>query len=257
MIYYPKHYASLGIACWLFNRVFLKGLEMAEPIQGICVYCRQFTEVTLDHVIPQCLWPGRVPKDAPVVNACKACNHQNKSGDDTYLRDILVTNSRSSDTPIAQKLFPKFGRAMERNQSQLANDLQEHGQIRELYTSQGETTALVTSQEANERSERIFTTITHGLYNYYTQANMPENVPIRVFILHDQENTELAKSLFLAGGGVYKRAGDGSVFECLYIVSPSDSYTSAWSINLLRRVRVIMLTGTLTTIIDEGLGIAS
>ena len=35
--------------------------------QGICAYCSASGDVTGDHVIPQCLWPGRVPKDAPVV----------------------------------------------------------------------------------------------------------------------------------------------------------------------------------------------
>ena len=35
--------------------------------QGICAYCGNFGEVTYDHIIPQCLWPGRVPKDSPQI----------------------------------------------------------------------------------------------------------------------------------------------------------------------------------------------
>jgi hypothetical protein len=118
---------------------------MADPIQDIHVSCGQFTEVTADHVIPQCLFPSCVPKNAPVVSACKACNYEKKSGNDTYLHDILVTNMHSVDTPIAQKLYPKFDRAVGRNQLQLAKDLQ-HGQILKRYTSQGITTALMTSR---------------------------------------------------------------------------------------------------------------
>ena len=50
--------------------------------QGTCAYCGAVGDVTGDHVIPQCLWPGRVPRDVPVVDACRQCNHIWKSGND-------------------------------------------------------------------------------------------------------------------------------------------------------------------------------
>ena len=121
-----------------------------KTIHGICVYCSKEDELTEDHVIPQCLFSNGVPADAPTVYACATCNHIVKSANDNYLRDLLCTDRRSSRSPIVQELRPKFGRAVSRNQSKLANDLM-YSKLIESRTASGLFAHWAcTSQEANE-----------------------------------------------------------------------------------------------------------
>jgi hypothetical protein len=48
---------------------------MSPVTVGICAYCSSEGEVTEDHIFPQCLWTGRVPKRVPKVPECRRCNH--------------------------------------------------------------------------------------------------------------------------------------------------------------------------------------
>lgn len=218
--------------------------------EGTCIYCGTFGIVDGDHVIPQCLWPSRVPKEAPVVDSCKPCNQIWKSGDDTYLRDLLVTNASSSSSPVARRIFPKFLRAMSNNQSQLAFDLR-HAQLVELHPASPDMLlGVVTSPEADERTKRIPSTITRGLYNFFTRAIMPATVPITVNRLHDIAHVKDIMNL-LDGFGTRYRIKDSSIFECMYGISPTDPYESAWLFNFYRRVQFIILTGSLTTFMVE------
>lgn len=110
---------------------------MAKSKQGVCVYCGQVAELTEDHVIPQCLFPNGIPADAPKVWACEPCNGVVKSRLDQYFRDLLVTDMHSSQSPVAQELFPKFGRSVVRNQSKMARDILQKAQLVELRTPGG------------------------------------------------------------------------------------------------------------------------
>ncbi len=65
---------------------------MSPVSVGICAYCGSKGVVTEDHIIPQCLWTGRVPKKVPKVPACRQCNHILKSELDAYFRDLLTTD---------------------------------------------------------------------------------------------------------------------------------------------------------------------
>ena len=87
----------------LFQPSCFEGYEMDIEREGTCVYCGTYGVVTADHVVPQCLWSGRVPKDAPVVDACYHCNHVVKSAYDTNLRDLLLIDADSSQSPQAQR----------------------------------------------------------------------------------------------------------------------------------------------------------
>ena len=70
--------------------------------QGICAYCGRIEQLSVDHVIPQCLFSGNLPGDIPKVYACSLCNTTVKSGNDTYLRDMLLTDIDSSQHPLAR-----------------------------------------------------------------------------------------------------------------------------------------------------------
>ncbi len=94
------------------------------PREGICAYCGTIGEVTDDHVVPQCLWPGRMPKEAPIVDACKKCNNEEKSRTDTYLRDFLTMDMANEGQPARERIYPKMMRAVQRNQSVFAHHAQ-------------------------------------------------------------------------------------------------------------------------------------
>lgn len=69
---------------------------------GQCAYCGQHDILTVDHVIPRCLFDGvtgGVPSDVPKVGACRRCNNA-KSTDDTFLRDVLVRDLRLAEHPL-------------------------------------------------------------------------------------------------------------------------------------------------------------
>jgi hypothetical protein len=96
---------------------------------GICTYCSSEREVTEDHIIPQCLWTGRVPKKVPKVPACRQCNHILKSELDTYLRDLLITDRRAAPSPIVQNLHSRYVRSVLTNKSRMGRDYRERGTV--------------------------------------------------------------------------------------------------------------------------------
>jgi 5-methylcytosine-specific restriction endonuclease McrA len=103
-------------------------LEAEVLKQGTCAYCGNVGDVTDDHVVPQCLWPGRVPKSAPIIDAWRRCNHIWKSEYDTYLRDALVNDIQAANSPIVQKIRKKFYRSVDRNQSAMAREFAANAQ---------------------------------------------------------------------------------------------------------------------------------
>jgi len=92
--------------------------------------------LTEDHVVPKCLFPTVHPNDVPKVYACKACNNEEKSVNDTYLRDFLLFDMDSADHPIPQQLFQKFAHEVHRDQSIIAHHTM-RSQVVELITPSG------------------------------------------------------------------------------------------------------------------------
>lgn len=90
--------------------------------KGLCAYCGTLSEaLTVDHVIPQCIFPEPGPSDLPKVYACETCNGTKKSLDDSYLRDLLVIDHRVADHPIAHAKFgSKFLSAARQGKSPVA-----------------------------------------------------------------------------------------------------------------------------------------
>ncbi len=216
---------------------------MAKKIQqGTCVYCTKECEVTEDHVIPQCLFPNGLPIDVPKVFACQPCNHIIKSGNDTYLRDFLVTDMNSSQSPLTQELFSKFERAVKRNQSKLANDAMQN-QLVELRTKSGLFGGLAyTSQEANERIPSILLMMVRGLYNNYRGKILPQDISFDARRVGDFKKLSVDTGILIDAGAQYMRPGDGSVFDGLVAESPTRPYNAIWILNFYRRVVFLAFT---------------
>src|SRR5436190_5069971 len=91
--------------------------------EGICPYCGKQALLTLDHVIPQCLYINGVPGNSPKVFACLQCNNILKSRLDTYVRDFLITDIEGSEHSVSKQLLPKLARSVRRNQSEFARHM--------------------------------------------------------------------------------------------------------------------------------------
>src|SRR5258706_11644364 len=109
-----------------------------KKIFGTCVYCGKEAQLTEDHVIPQCLFGGNVPKDIPTVYAWATCNGTLKSQGDAFLRDLLVFDMDTCNHPVARRLFDdKVVRAISNNQSALARYVSDKLSPIEVFTPSG------------------------------------------------------------------------------------------------------------------------
>src|SRR5947207_328698 len=107
---------------------------------ALCPYCCLRPGTTKDHVIPHSLFPKPLPNgiNLPTVKACPECNHVKKSGDDSFLRDFLITDMHCSDHPAAQSLSAEeMGRAMRANRSDFARATVPNGRPVQLFTPAG------------------------------------------------------------------------------------------------------------------------
>src|ERR1043165_9530327 len=85
-----------------------------------CVYCVEADGTSKDHVVPDCLFVDPKPPNLLTVPACLGCNNDEKSRDDTFLRDLLVVDI-DNDHPVAKALLAtKVRRSVERNLSEMA-----------------------------------------------------------------------------------------------------------------------------------------
>jgi hypothetical protein len=71
--------------------------------QGICGLCGEHSEVTREHFVPRCLWPGPLPAQTETIPACDKCN-AGSNLDDEYFRNMLVMMF-DQDHPQKNALF--------------------------------------------------------------------------------------------------------------------------------------------------------
>lgn len=215
---------------------------MSEPAprQGICTYCGSVSDVTDDHVIPQCLFPGKIPTDVPRVWACQHCNGVVKSQLDTYLRDLLVTDMHSSRSPIAKQLYPKFERSAARNRSKLARDIIQKHQLVELHTPGGVYGGQAyTSQEVDAKLLDILSIYVRGLYAYYYHKPLSKDVEfdfLRAYI--NKELNDIIRGL--RNGGGIATVGDGKVFQCAYGHISDVPEADIWVLNFFERALFVV-----------------
>jgi hypothetical protein len=196
---------------------------------GICVYCGQSGHVTEDHVIPRCLFVQPYPSDIPRVPACRVCNNDQQSQDDSYLRDALICIYEAYRHPIAQELFGgKFTRAVQQGKSAFARDALRARPV-SVYTSSGlfVETAYAFDIPA-ERLTRIITRIVRGLHCAFLHEPLVEGAQIEIHRPRDLAMAEQAALDLNRKGAPYVRVGDGKVFSCLYARTADRPDVSLW-----------------------------
>lgn len=85
------------------------------PREGICAYCGNYGELTLDHVVPRCLFTER-RNSYLIIDACRPCNER-KSQSESHLRDFLALNYSTYDHPNHEKLMSATERSPQWNRS--------------------------------------------------------------------------------------------------------------------------------------------
>ena len=215
---------------------------MSKKKYGYCPYCGEYDKLTKDHVIPQCLFMGNLPGDIPKIYACSECNNEEKSANDTYLRDLLSVDVNSSLHPVAQQLYPKFLRSVVRNQSELVHDMTK-ARLTEVYTSSGIFRGVAyTSPQADERTTPILSTIVRGLYYKYIGKRMPSDTVFDIRRVRDFNRLTSDVQVLLTSGAIYIPVGDGSIFECLYLYAIDRPGASIWFLSFYRRAIFLVTT---------------
>lgn len=215
-----------------------------EKRQGICVYCGRIDLLSEDHIIPQCLFPGKCPSDVPKVYACERCNNIVKSANDTYLRDVLFMDMHSAQHPIVQELWGKFARAVHRNQSSAARQALPTSQLVALHTPSGlfrEWAYELTLPRG--RVTEVLSMMTRGLYQFYVGKKLPQTSQFEVARV--QGNIEPAVTTaqtLLQQGAPCISIGDGEVFQCIFACWAPKHEVSLWFLCFYKSVVFTVVT---------------
>lgn len=201
-----------------------------------CPYCGEYDKLTRDHIIPECLYINDVPGNSPKVYACSPCNNILKSRLDTYFRDFLILDIEGSEHPVAKQLFPKLARSISRNQSEFARHAR-NAQPMQRFTPEGLFAGFVYGAEIpNHALADGISMMTRGLYYYYTKQFLPQNIDMQAHRQWDMQKLVPEIQMLFKLGAVYEAAGEGDVFECIYIIPPEKPEASLWFLSFLRKV---------------------
>jgi hypothetical protein len=209
---------------------------------GLCFYCGQPAELTVDHVVPECLFGGKAPKDVPKVPACATCNNVEKSGDDSYLRDLLVSDLHTSLSPRVRQLFDgPFLRAAGRNQSTLAPIVLKASPV-DVVTPSGLIIGIAYGvMVPDNRISYILARMVRGLYHHYVGQHIGVELPpqSRFMICRKYDldvvrtDVQVIQQLVAVGAlkGGTARVADGAVFQCQYAYDQDMPEKSVWYLN--------------------------
>jgi hypothetical protein len=224
-----------------------------KKVTGPCSYCNVDRgpeyRLTIDHVIPVCLFPGgRAPDNVPIVYACQPCNNTKKNLDDAYLQQLLVMDDEASSHPIARQIFEgPVTRAIKNTihkQSPIAQMVLRNQGHSVSFTSPG---GIYLGEGFSpdippERTQRIFSTIVCGLSVCYANTDIPEGTQYTVFRARGDKKPLAEAAQWLAThGGAYRKVGDGQVFQCLFGVAQDRPDTSVWLLEFYQNVDVVVL----------------
>lgn len=221
--------------------------KQREGRPALCPYCGLRPGNTKDHVIPQSLFPKPLPNgiNLPTVRACAECNNVRKSGDDVFLRDFLITDMHCSDHPAAQSLLNgEMGRAMRSNRSEFARAAVPKGRPVPLFTSTGlYAGTCYTAPLDGERINRIFATITRGLYFKVLRRLLPADTQFEVRRQDPRYIGELL-NLVQPPDAWCRPPSLGDVFTCVYAIGPYEKAQSLWVMQFYGSMYISVLTTT-------------
>jgi hypothetical protein len=220
---------------------------------GDCPYCGEYDRLTKEHVIPQGLFPENepLPGDIPKIYVCASCNNKKKSGFDTDLRDMLIFDMDSSQSPNTQLLHPRLERAIGRNQSRIVRAMKEHSYPVQISNEPDTPIQGYTSPESNKQMPKILEMIVRGLFFHHTRRILPPEI---VFSGTRERNTNRYQEIIQAlpvGTAPLNKIGNGEVFEYRFDVANNDPDNSVWMLIFYKRAIFIMLTQSSEKMVDK------
>lgn len=184
---------------------------------GTCAYCGKQAVLTVDHVIPRCLFDGvkgGVPGDTPRVRACRPCNIS-KSADDAFLRDVLVRDPHLSQHPIAQGIrHGALARSISAGKSQYPR-----AASRLRYVASPRSGLIIAEPVLpKDRLRALMIRLVQGLMVAYENCQLPDTINFDVLAMDPQMGLDDAQRWAADRSGMVHtaQAGDGSVFWCVY-----------------------------------------
>lgn len=168
---------------------------------GECAYCGRKDLLTRDEVIPRCLFSKPLPSNLIRVLACAKCNNEEKSIDDEFLRDLLLSDVNSMKNETASSLFDnKVLSSIKKNKSAFARQTAQTAKLIPAYSEGGIYLGDVYQiRVEGERVHRIFSRIATGLYYWKTQQRVPPNCDYSVEQISPKQFEE-DKKLFMETG---------------------------------------------------------
>jgi hypothetical protein len=217
--------------------------------EGQCAYCGQQAMLTVDHVIPRCLFDGvadGVPGNVPRLGVCQKCNVA-KSADDAFLRDVLVRDPRLAEQSIAQDIrHGAHERSIAKEKSQYPRAA---SRLRFVPSPTGSGLLIAEPILPKGRLHGIFAGLVRGLMVAYEHCELPSTTNFDVLRAVDTKValTEAQRwATDTSGSGMIHtvQAGDGSVFWCVYYhsLTPGHSNLSQWWLRFYEHT--VYLVGT-------------
>jgi len=149
---------------------------------GICPYCGEMAFLTEDHIIPRCLFKPNTLERAFKADACHECNNDEKSKDDSFLRDLLVTDKDSQGSSTARLIrSEKYESSVRQNQSELNRKYISEATKLPILTNSGLYVYGQRFSVEKTRLIRIFKRIIIGLSHSLLNIKLDEKADVTVF----------------------------------------------------------------------------
>jgi hypothetical protein len=214
---------------------------MSKRRVGTCVYCGGHANLTKEHVIPQCLYTPPLPSNTVTVGACQVCNN-NKSVDDAYLRDYLVSDMASGKSPAAQNIrTSKVMRSVKKNRSEIAREIQKRTYRKPLYTPGGiyVGSPLAASVDA-KRLTLSFERMVRGLYYHTWKQHLPRDYTFDISRVDGFQTVESWAEMKRSGAAMTNI--DPQTFICQYAFDLNDHFVSRWLLLFYQTILIEVVT---------------
>lgn len=164
---------------------------------GECAYCGIISELTRDEVLPRCLFSKPRPDNLIKVLACARCNNEEKSRDDDFLRDLILSDRNSMKNETAKNLFDtKALSSINKNKSFFARQTAPTTKRIPEYSEAGIYLGEVYQIRVNgDRVHKIFSRIVTTLYYWKTHQRIPPNCEFSIEQVKPK-NLDEVKKLF-------------------------------------------------------------
>jgi hypothetical protein len=213
-----------------------------------CVFCGRRRKLTRDHIPPKCLWlRGTRPSNLITVPACKSCN-LGTSGDDEYLRLVLVANREAAVHHAAKNLWPSVIRSLNRPVARaFFETVHEVELVSQGGLILGKTSAAMVDRD---RLQRVLAKIIRGLFWHEYRRRLPGShivLSCCVNLMKQRiQKPELAEWVtrvrsLLVGCEERFLAPGVLVYRCQ--IDPHGSLRSVWGLTFFGRIHFAAFTG--------------